>query len=122
MKLITWTQWRERGYDQHSVIVNPDFINTSDLVPGAKLNYGKDLGPEWQTGLAANATWIAGSSPATASQGSIWQVGARILDGDVPGDATEESLRLFPNPNNGKFTIELTKSSIKYGKRFLYNK
>ena len=77
---LSWTQWKARGYDAHSVIVNPDFINSTDLVPGARLDYGKNLGTEWQTGLSTTATWVAGSSPATSNQNGTWQVGARIYD------------------------------------------
>ena len=75
---VTWAQWRALGYDAHSRILNPDFINTIDFVPGARLDYGTDLGSEWQAGLATTATWIVGSSPLTANQNGVWQVGARL--------------------------------------------
>ena len=75
---ISWAEWRNRGYDGHSIIVNPDFIDTNDFVPAVRLDYGKDLGAEWQTGLSNSARWIVGSSPATTDQNGTWQVGARI--------------------------------------------
>jgi len=75
---ISWAEWRNRGYDAHSIIINPDFIDTNDFVPAVRLDYGKDLGAEWQTGLSNSARWIVGSSPATTDQNGTWQVGARI--------------------------------------------
>ena len=66
------------GYDAHSKILNPDFINTIDFVPATRLDFGKDLGTEWQTGLSTTATWAVGLSPATANQNGTWQVGARL--------------------------------------------
>lgn len=77
-KTISWAEWRSRGYDAHSKIINPDFINTTDLVPQARLDFGKDLGTEWQTGLSTTAVWVVGSSPATTNQNGKWQVGARL--------------------------------------------
>lgn len=75
---VTWAEWRNRGYDAHSRILNPDFINTTDFVPAVRLDYGKDLGTEWQTGLSTSARWLVGSSPATKDQNGTWQVGARL--------------------------------------------
>ena len=81
----TWAEWRELGYDAHSIIVDPNFIDFTDLVPTYRLNYGKDLGTEWQTGLSTTATWVAGTSPATQNQNGLWQVGARVyLDNNIP--------------------------------------
>lgn len=74
----TWDQWRARGFDSHSRIVNPDFINTVDFVPASRLDYGKDLGSEWRTGLSVSATWTVGTAPATTDQNGSWQVGARV--------------------------------------------
>ena len=74
----TWAQWRAMGYDAHSVVMNPNFIDFVNFVPAARLDYGTDLGSEFNTGLATNATWVVGSSPATQVQNGTWQVGARI--------------------------------------------
>jgi uncharacterized repeat protein (TIGR02059 family) len=74
----TFAQWQALGYDTHSVVINPNFNNTTDFVPSARLDYGTDLGTEWQTGLAIGAVWTPGVSPATANQNGKWQVGARI--------------------------------------------
>ncbi|MCK9410797.1 MAG: hypothetical protein M0Q53_00755 [Prolixibacteraceae bacterium] len=76
----TWAQWRALGYDAHSVIVNPGFINTTDLVPTVRLDYGTNLGTAWQTGLSTTAVWVEGSSPTTANQNGKWQAGARVFN------------------------------------------
>jgi uncharacterized protein YjdB len=73
----SFAQWQSMGYDQHSVIMNPNFIDTISLVPATRLDYGKDLGSEWISGLATGAVWGT-TSPATADQNGTWQVGARI--------------------------------------------
>lgn len=74
----SWSEWRALGYDTHSVIVNPNFNNATDLVPANRLDYGKNLGTEWQAGLSATATWNVGYSPALTNQNGTWQVGARV--------------------------------------------
>jgi hypothetical protein len=74
----TFAQWQALGYDIHSVVINPGFINTTGFVPGKRLDYGTNLGTEWQTGLSTSAAWNAGSSPATTNQNGKWQAGAVI--------------------------------------------
>jgi hypothetical protein len=74
----SWAEWRALGYDAHSIIADPNFIDTVNLVPTTRLDYGKNLGTEWQTGLSTTANWVAGTSPATTNQNGIWQVGARV--------------------------------------------
>lgn len=75
---VTWAQWRARGYDAHSRIMNPNFINYVDFVPSARLDFGTNMGSEWQSGLSTTATWVPGVAPSTTLQNGIWQVGARI--------------------------------------------
>jgi hypothetical protein len=75
---ISLAEWRGRGYDTHSRIVNPDFINTTDFILRTRLDFGKNLGTEWQTGLSITANWVVGLSPATTNQNGNWQVGARL--------------------------------------------
>jgi Bacterial Ig domain/Secretion system C-terminal sorting domain/Putative flagellar system-associated repeat len=77
---LTWAQWKAHGYDTHSIIVNPNFINTIDFIPAARLDYGKNLGADWEAGLSTTAAWVIGSSPTTTNQNGTWQVGARIYD------------------------------------------
>ena len=74
----TFTEWQALGFDAHSVVVNPNFTNFTDFVPGTRLDYGTSLGTTWQAGLSVNAVWNVGSSPTTANQNGPWQVGARI--------------------------------------------
>jgi hypothetical protein len=73
----TFTQWQALGFDSHSVVINPNFLNFNDFVPATRLNYGTDLGTEWQTGLATDADWRT-TDPAKSDQNGKWQVGARI--------------------------------------------
>lgn len=74
----TFSQWQALGYDQHSVVVNPNFINTTGFVPANRLDYGTDLGSTWQAGLSTSASWNPGSAPATTNQNGKWQAGAVI--------------------------------------------
>lgn len=74
----TFAQWQALGFDTHSRVVNPNFTSFTTLVPSARLDFGTNLGAEWQTGLSATAQWIVGTSPATANQNGAWQVGARL--------------------------------------------
>jgi len=74
----TFAQWQAMGYDQHSVVVNPNFKSTTTFVPSARLDYGADLGSSWSTGLNTTAAWSAGKTPETTSQNGKWQVGAII--------------------------------------------
>jgi len=74
----TFAEWQALGYDTHSIVLNPNFIDTVNFVPHSRLNYGTNLGTTWQTGLSTTATWTVGSSPTTTNQNDAWQVGARI--------------------------------------------
>ena len=104
----TFAQWQALGYDKHSIVVNPDFMDYNNLVPKSGLYIGTNLGSEFQTGLATTASWIAGSSPATSDQGTIWQAGAYISDaiaasplymGSVIENATPSILEMTYNLN-----------------------
>jgi uncharacterized repeat protein (TIGR01451 family) len=75
---ITFAQWQALGYDTHSVVVDPHFVDTDRLIPSAPLGYGKDLGSEWQAGLSPQTVW--GSEPVTTNQGPTWQCGAYIVE------------------------------------------
>jgi hypothetical protein len=104
---LTFSQWQALGYDTHSVIINPNFINTTDFVPVSRLDYGMDLGTTWQTGLSVAATWTVGVSPSTTNQNGKWQVGARVYEATnviitpvpTPTPTTDKmKLTIFPNP------------------------
>lgn len=100
--LKTFAEWQALGYDTHSVVVNPGFINTNGFVPSSRLDYGTDLGAEFQTGLSESAVW-GSSSPATAAQNGTWQAGARI-HASGSGDQT---VNIFPNPASDYINISI---------------
>jgi ribosomal protein L14 len=81
--IYTFSQWQALGYDRHSLVLNPNFNNFTDFIPALPLYYGTNLGSAWQTGLAGNAVWSTSSMPAVTNQSGTWQVGARILSGNV---------------------------------------
>lgn len=74
----TFAEWQALGYDTHSIVVNPGFNNLNDFIPGARLDYGTDLGTAWSVGLSTSAVWTVGTAPATTIQNGPWQVGARL--------------------------------------------
>lgn len=74
----TFEQWQAMGYDKHSVVMNPQFIDFINFVPAKRLDFGKDLGVEWQAGLAVNATW-GSQDPLTTEQNGKWQAGAVVI-------------------------------------------
>ena len=76
----TFAQWQALGYDTHSKVINPNFIDNINFVPSTRLDYGTNLGTAWQAGLSVNAVWSLGSNPTTTNQDSTWQVGARIIN------------------------------------------
>jgi|WetSurMetagenome_2_1015567.scaffolds.fasta_scaffold03649_2 uncharacterized protein YjdB len=78
----TFAQWQALGYDTHSVVINPNFLNFTDFVPAVRLDYGTNLGATWQKGLAVDAVWST-ADPTTADQNDTWQVGARIYSSQM---------------------------------------
>jgi hypothetical protein len=76
-KSLTFDEWKAKGYDAHSVVVNPHFKDLVKFVPAARLDYGTDLGAEWSTGLATDAVW-GKVSPAITNQNGKWQAGAVV--------------------------------------------
>ncbi len=78
----TFNQWQSLGYDKHSVVVNPNFIDFVDFVPSARLDYGTSLGDELKAGLSVGAIW-GKTDPAIANQNGSWQVGARLFAAKV---------------------------------------
>jgi len=75
---VSWDEWRAMGYDTHSVILDPGFIDTHSLVPASRLNHGISLGSEYAEGLSVGAQWIVGSFIPTTLQDSNWQVGTYV--------------------------------------------
>ena len=103
--LKTFTQWQALGYDTHSVVINPSFINYTDFVPGERLDYGTGLGSAWQAGLSLAAVW-GKANPDTTNQNGKWQVGARIYNANE-GNADERKVIIYPNPARDFFNISI---------------
>ena len=101
----TFSEWQALGYDQHSVVINPNFKNFTDFVPAERLDYGTDLGENYIEGFAIDAVW-SNVSPRTAVQNDKWQVGARIYEEEVIIEEPLDSVTLiYPNPAQGLFYI-----------------
>lgn len=103
----TFAQWQAMGYDLHSVVIDPDFIDFNDFVPRVRLDYGKDLGPDFISGLATEAVWGT-TDPLTTLQNGTWQAGARIYKG------TEAKIFIYPNPAQDYFYIIIPDLNITY--------
>ena len=54
---ITFSDWKAKGFDVHSVIANPHFVNFNTLIPSSPLYYGTNLGETWNQGLNTSNTW-----------------------------------------------------------------
>lgn len=106
-KIKTFDQWQALGYDLHSVVINPNFINVTDFVPRTRLTYGKDLGPDFQVGLTTDAIW-GKTDPGTTSQNGLWQVGARIYE------ALGEKVSIYPNPAFDLFHVLISDLTLSY--------
>lgn len=76
-------EWQARGYDLNSFIRNPDFVDTTNLVPQADITIGTDLGPDYEYGLDPISEWVVGTMPDSVQQWDDWQVGAVIIPEDV---------------------------------------
>jgi hypothetical protein len=89
-KYLNFVQWQALGFDTHSRVLNPKFIDKINFVPSEPLPYGIDLGESWQDGLSAAAKWKQGSPPALSRQKGNWQVGAIVLDNKTPVNEKNE--------------------------------
>ena len=107
----TWAEWQSMGYDTHSVIMDPGFISKTELVPRNRLNYGKSLSTEWQSGLSTTSAWVPGVSPATTAQNGTWQVGARVY---APATTPVNSIKINGGTsiNTDKGTLQLSASVL----------
>jgi len=107
-QLKSFAQWQALGYDLHSVVIDPDFIDFIDFVPRVKLDYGKDLGPEVAEGLAIEARWNR-ADPKTVIQGDKWQVGARMFE------ESNVLVKIYPNPAFNYFYILAVTTDLTHG-------
>lgn len=106
LKFWTWGEWRAFGFDEHSLVLNPNFTNNIDLVPLSRLDYGTDLGGAYNKGLAIDAEWGNGY-PATELQGDNWQVGAYVYSSTSSIEHDDFlKFKIYPNPNNGYFEVD----------------
>jgi hypothetical protein len=111
----TFAQWQALGYDTHSVVVNPNFMDFTNFVPSTPLNYGTNLGTSWQAGLSTSAAWNVGSAPSMSNQsGTSWQVGARV-SGTVLGASTYNFTLTLKLGSTGNEVTELQKVLVKDG-------
>ena len=97
---ITFAAWQARGFDLHSVVINPDFLDANNFNPRARLGYGINLGAAWQSGLSTNAFWSI-KDPDTANQNGIWQTGARVYRFNQSPHILNQGFQLNENSPNG---------------------
>jgi hypothetical protein len=123
-KTKTFAMWQAMGYDLHSVVVNPRFVDFNDFVPAVRLDYGKDLGAALLSGLATDAIWNR-TTISTADQNGIWQVGARVYKATEEEEEEVELPRnmtlIYPNPAYGNFYLLLTDQARIYQTMKIYD-
>ncbi|MBE0679712.1 MAG: T9SS type A sorting domain-containing protein [Bacteroidales bacterium] len=121
-KTKTYAMWQAMGYDLHSVVINPNFIDMTEFIPATRLDFGKDMGPDLQTGLAVDAIWNK-TSIKTTDQNGLWQAGARVYQADEEEEEEEEEEEqelprnmtlIYPNPTYGTFYLLLTDPARMY--------
>lgn len=104
-KFKSFSQWQAMGYDSHSLVMNPKFIDFDNFVPQDRLDFGKNLGGEFNAGLAVDAIW-GNNSPQTAFQDDIWQVGARVIaEVVIIEEPLDTATQVYPNPAKGHFYV-----------------
>ncbi len=119
---VTFSEWQALGYDLHSVVVDPQFIDYTDFVPARRLDYGTDLGSEFSYGLAVDAYW-SNTSPATERQNGPWQTGARVYDNspNENGNLPDGVVWIYPNPAKSFFYVVLTDMERAYDYLKIYD-
>ena len=123
-KTKTFTMWQAMGYDLHSVVINPNFLDYVAFVPAQRLDYGLDLGDAFKEGLAVDAVWNR-TSPKTTVQNGLWQAGARVYaavgEEEEEEEWPENAVWVYPNPARGVFYVLLTDPDRQYGITKLYD-
>ena len=127
-KTKTFAMWQAMGYDLHSVVINPNFIDLEGFVPQTRLDYGMNLGETFNEGLATNAVWNR-TSPKTATQNGNWQAGAIVYAaaGEEEEEEEEEEnwpdnvTMIFPNPASGTLYVLMTDPDRQYGIAKIYD-
>ena len=109
---ISWEEWRQLGYDEHSVIMDPKFVDIDSFVPKSRLNYGILLDTDFDYGLSRFSKWDVGEYPDTVRQNGEWQVGAVIYGVDdnsissINSNGSNFEISIYPNPAKTTFTIK----------------
>lgn len=107
---LTFEQWQARGYDAHSVVMNPNFRDFVNFVPYTRIDRGRDLGAEWAEGLDITARWGT-TDPVTTMQNGLWQVGAVLHGtggGSGGGQQGSATISIYPNPATTYFDIAIS--------------
>lgn len=118
----TFEEWQALGYDVHSVVINPGFIDFTDFIPATRLDYGTDLGTELSEGLATDAIWGT-VNPKTATQNGKWQAGARIFAAETNDtvELPQNVTLIYPNPASGSFYVLMTDEDQAYDLLRIYD-
>jgi len=103
---LTFEAWQALGYDTHSVVMDPNFIDVSTFVPTARLDYGTNLGTDYSTGLATTADWVVGTSPDLTLQNGTWQVGAVLYEAETPIESSAYYVSAAGNDASNGLTPE----------------
>ena len=103
---LTFEQWQARGYDIHSVVMNPVFRDLVNFVPDRRIDRGLDLGQDWSEGLSVSADW-GGTDPERASQNGLWQVGA-VIHGEEGGQTGSFEITQSVLIKNSPPTLEIS--------------
>ncbi len=123
-KTKTFAMWQAMGYDLHSVVINPNFTDFIAFVPVIRLDYGIELGESFREGLAVDAIWNR-STPKTALQNGLWQVGARVYSASGGEEEEEEwpanVTSVFPNPAKDTFYVLMTDPDRQYAIAKVYD-
>jgi len=125
-KTKTFAMWQAMGYDQHSVVINPNFLDFISFVPAVRLDHGLDLGDDLREGLAVDAVWNR-LAPKTTMQNGVWQAGARIYAAAEEEEEEEEEewpadeTSVFPNPAKDTFYVLLTDPERQYAIAKVYD-
>jgi len=126
-KTKTFAMWQAMGYDLHSVVINPNFIDYVAFVPAERLDHGLDLGDAFREGLAVDAVWNRAAQKTTLQNG-LWQAGARVYaaTGEEEEEEEEEGWPdnvtwVYPNPAKGLFYVLLTDPDRQYGITKIYD-
>lgn len=105
----TFSEWQALGYDTHSRVINPGFKDLVNFVPVTRLDYGKDLGTEWNEGLSVDAKWGT-TDPKKEVQNGKWQVGAFVYKAPATTPTNQPPVINISSP--GKSTAYIAPAAI----------